>query len=880
MSPCLFRPLRWLALLCAAGLAGAAHAQGAAEPGVFDRLFGNDRAAERAGKASDGLALPALFADGKLIVDALPLHDLGPGEGACVAIVPLLEALEVAHRADAETMGLRITLPDPRRDVTLPDEALLPSPSGQCLMLADIAQYLPLSLTHDTVSQRLLLEARAPLPVLMRLIREERQARIRSETIRPDFPLLARPAAAAQLWSADLAANLVHAPQGSQMSATLVASGAILGLAGGASVSRTGDGRMVAGFTMSEARDTPNLLGPLGARSIALGDIAAPGQPMIADALSGRGLVISSRPPWRADLVDEITLSGALPTGWEAELWNEERLIAVTRDPDAAGNWQFGGLPVRLGENRWVVRLYGPNGEVSEQVFTRLVGAAMNGENEVDYAFGVVDGGRPLLGDPLIATPAGPTAFATVGWGVTSDMTARLDLRAGLDGEPALALGLNGALAGGLWAATAVRDRVGSLGAAVRLARRVGAQDIVVDLAQHGDDDGPGLPPLVREFSQVVTVNGQGRIGLGRLSLPWQARVQSGELRRGDSRHVAAARLVLPMADWQANLAFGGVRDGTAPWQGTAALGVTARRGNWRLRGGVNAVDQQGWRLEGGNLSASRNLGKGALAVDLNWQADSGRLDGGVSFSQQLGPFGLSAAMGREGMGWRAGLGLTMGLWRGPNRWHSTEAGIARSGAILAEMFVDEDGDGQRGADEHGVEGGRLIVGAALRRESTNARGEVLIRGLPAGPSVDIETQMSSLDDFTLRPERAGDRIALRPGEVRHVLVPLRPTGSVEVQVVLIAGDRRTPRSGVPVVLRNGAGQEIARAITDFDGYVLFDGLAFGSWQAAAAGQVSPVIDVTRGDPDQRTRILIAPEASAPSASSEVPPADSPARLG
>lgn len=80
-----FRPLHRLALLllCCAGLSIAApapvRAQDAGDPGgLFDRLFGSDPAAERAGQAADGLALPALFAEGKLIADTLPLQDLGP----------------------------------------------------------------------------------------------------------------------------------------------------------------------------------------------------------------------------------------------------------------------------------------------------------------------------------------------------------------------------------------------------------------------------------------------------------------------------------------------------------------------------------------------------------------------------------------------------------------------------------------------------------------------------------------------------------------------------------------------------------------------------------------------------------------------------------
>lgn len=855
--------LRWLALLlCVAGLANAAHAQEAQGPGLFDRLFGSEAAADKSGKASDGLSLPSFFADGKLVADALPLHDLGPDEGACVAIVPLLDALEVRYERSAATGDLAVTLPDPRRTVTLPADVLLPSPSGDCIPLSDIPRYFPFSLKHDSVSQRLLLKGREPLPVLMRLVREERQARIRTEAVRPAFPLLAPPApppVGVRLWSADLSSNLAWLPQGLQTSGNLLVSGELIGLAGRLSLSMTPKGQILPGFTISEARDMPDLLGPLGARSVVAGDVVAPSQPLINGAMTGRGLVVSSRAPWRADLVDEITLSGPLPSGWEAELWHEERLIAVARTPDAAGNWQFGGLPVRLGENRWTVRLYGPHGEVNEQVFNRLVGAAMNAENEVDYTFGVVDSGRPLLGQAIGGAPTGGAAFVTVGWGVTSNVTARLDAKAGANDPLAIAVGLNGTLGGGLWSATAVQFAPGSYGGAIRFAREFGAQDIVLDIARHGGDVGQSVPPQVREFAQTMALSGQGRIGWGRLSLPWQARLESSELRGRGSRHLAAARLVLPIDDWQANLALGAIRNGNDPWQATAALGFTARQGDWRLRSGITAAYQRRWQIEGASLSASRNLGNGSMAVNASWQAESGDINGGLTFSQQFGPLGVSASIGQEGQGWAAGIGLTIGLWKGPRGWRPAQAGVTRGGAILAELFVDEDADGLRDADEVAIEGGRMIVGAALRRESSGADGDLLIRGLPTGPSVDIETQLSSLQDFTLRPARAGDRIVLRPGEVRAVSVPLRPTGSVQAQVVLVAGDQRTPRSGVRVTLRDPTGQEVARAVTDFDGYVLFDGLSFGTWKVEASGQISPALELSRERPDQLTRLLIPP---------------------
>jgi hypothetical protein len=148
-----------------------------------------------------------------------------------------------------------------------------------------------------------------------------------------------------------------------------------------------------------------------------------------------------------------------------------------------------------------------------------------------------------------------------------------------------------------------------------------------------------------------------------------------------------------------------------------------------------------------------------------------------------------------------------------------------------------------------------------LRGESTGDDGRVLLRGLPAGPMVDVETQLASLPDFSLRPLHAGDRLRLRPGEVRPLPIPLRPSGSIEAQVLLVAGDARTPRSGVPVTLHDASGQEVARSITDFDGYVLFDGLALKTWSVRSAGEVSFDLTLAPTERDKRVSLLVSPSS-------------------
>jgi hypothetical protein len=156
--------------------------------------------------------------------------------------------------------------------------------------------------------------------------------------------------------------------------------------------------------------------------------------------------------------------------------------------------------------------------------------------------------------------------------------------------------------------------------------------------------------------------------------------------------------------------------------------------------------------------------------------------------------------------------------------------------------------------NEAGVTGGRFIVGAALRREETGASDQVLIGGIAPGPDVDIETQMSSLTDFTKRPLRAGSQSA--PRRDPPFPVALRPTASIEVQVPAGGGrSAHAARGGGCVSARRCRGR--SRARTDFDGYVLFVGLPFGTFSAEAAGQTGAALTVSREAPDEQGKVLI-----------------------
>ena len=236
-----------------------------------------------------------------------------------------------------------------------------------------------------------------------------------------------------------------------------------------------------------------------------------------------------------------------------------------------------------------------------------------------------------------------------------------------------------------------------------------------------------------------------------------------------------------------------------------------------------------GWRMADATLSAARTSRNGAISADLGWQATTGKFGGSISLNQRLGAFGLSAGISRGGDGWRVGMGLIVRLWQSGGRWRTAPAELARGGAVLAGMFVDGDGDGAHDPNERPIAGGRFLVVSTVRSEATGADGRALLLGLTPGPMVNIETQLASLPDLALRPARAGDRLALRPGEVRYLVVPGQATGSIETRVLLVVGDAQSPLSNVPVIVTNADGRERARTVADFDGYALFEGLAFAT---------------------------------------------------
>ncbi|MEM9054261.1 MAG: hypothetical protein AAGB16_02955, partial [Pseudomonadota bacterium] len=192
------------------------------------------------------------------------------------------------------------------------------------------------------------------------------------------------------------------------------------------------------------------------------------------------------------------------------------------------------------------------------------------------------------------------------------------------------------------------------------------------------------------------------------------------------------------------------------------------------------------------------------------------------------------------------------------SRIQLAQPGLSRAGAIRQYVFHDLNANGRPDPGEPPIEGAKFIVENALRPETTDAAGYVLFGGLTTNRKLDVEFQLSSLEDPFLRPQHLGQSTIVRAGQIVEMITPVQSTGDVEGVLLLINGETEAPISGVEIEFVDAKGRIVTRTRTEFDGYFYMDGLPMGKLEVRVSpdalqktGTVSsPVsIELTVGKP-------------------------------
>ncbi len=170
-------------------------------------------------------------------------------------------------------------------------------------------------------------------------------------------------------------------------------------------------------------------------------------------------------------------------------------------------------------------------------------------------------------------------------------------------------------------------------------------------------------------------------------------------------------------------------------------------------------------------------------------------------------------------------------------------------------MYRDDNDNGRRDPGEAAEEGAFVTTGSKLAENTTNKQGHVLIAGLSPYVPVSVGVDTSSLANPMLAPKKALQVVTPRPGVAARVEIGLVGAGDIEG---IVAKDGGEGFEGLEVELVDANGEVVATTITDFEGFFLFERVAYGGYsiriakESAAIAGVSTEIGLTAEVSDER----------------------------
>ena len=157
---------------------------------------------------------------------------------------------------------------------------------------------------------------------------------------------------------------------------------------------------------------------------------------------------------------------------------------------------------------------------------------------------------------------------------------------------------------------------------------------------------------------------------------------------------------------------------------------------------------------------------------------------------------------------------------------------LAGAGSVYARVYRDLNANGVFDAKEPVEKGVLVTTGARHTDRKTGNDGGVTIGGLTAYQPVAVTIDQTSLSDPSLAPREALQVVTPRPGVAASIDIGLVGAGAIEGALVKSGG---IGFEGVNLELVDDSGRVVATAQSDFDGFFLFDRVAFGKYKIRIA---------------------------------------------
>lgn len=585
------------------------------------------------------------------------------------------------------------------------------------------------------------------------------------------------------------------------------------------------------------------MLGALRLAEVKLGDVSL-GMPVVVGySLAGRGILVSNRPLAQRYDANKVDFIGVLPSGYEAELYLNSRLVDVFSD-DKSGEYRFEGVLLSQGGNDIRIVLYGPRGEVEEHFEHVFVGEANGERGEIFYDVSIVDEGQSVFsraGDSDVGEQRGLSAALNLSVGLGSGFSISGLLLENEERDTHAHFSLEKAKGGGSYGISVSNDNSGDLALGVRAQDLIGQYNGSVDITYVGEDySGFGRPTEERQSaSWRASTSISSAYSLSQVESPSAWRLSSDLV--GEDRDVTSVRL---SGDYdkrfdQVNLILAhdywhSYRDTTRELSGSMRLrwGEKDKRGRRSLSSDVEYFLYPDRELKyvglGGGYQSfngfSYRVSVGYHVGDDLWGVSAGakkrlnQVDFDISAFYEEDSYGFS-------LGWEFSLFKKGGSWKPQLRSHLE----ANSGRVSVLAFVDDNDNGLRESGERAVADLGLYHNGLPTRYRTDASGRTVVENLRRDSPHDLLARPETITSPELRPVAPRFALVPRPGRLPELLLPMIPTGDIEGTVRFSAGGGLGVPNA-PIFVKPDKTDELTILRSEYDGLFALSGLPYGSY--------------------------------------------------
>jgi hypothetical protein len=617
------------------------------------------------------------------------------------------------------------------------------------------------------------------------------------------------------------------------------------GFSHGSNVDDSGDS--TSRLTIERASATPDTPLFAGVHSYMLGDIYQGSPNLVSASNTGRGFSIDRYPEGRSGSLGRATIAGDAPPGWQVELYRNGSLLEFAT-VGVDGRYFFPDQEIPFGENIFVAKLYGPQGQTREDRQTFWGGGTDLAKDDYDFSISHIDFDRYLLDgvpgdvDGLAASYATDLRYARA---LTEDLQlGAAYTRAGLGSRERdgtftdteyLSLFGSAKLGPGVLLGEAVHQF--DNGAAWSLEYLTGFRRNKISIAHLAFNNYVSPATIHREdldaLSEIAVFGsfGSDKQNAYTFRLRHQSRAEGpSDLRLFNQLSLRLGRVSL-----------------TNDLDHLMTSGPSSTTGRLRLASRVKGVSVRG-QLDY-RLSDSQPLKQ--ISVSTNWNM-SGRLNNNLTLSKQLTnnrlmhltnqlsirirDYDLTLSLSSDFEdSWSVGAGFNIAFGYDGRRQEfiTDNGGLASTGRATMNLFVDEDNDGFRDPDE------LPVTWASYRDQETlkTSPGMLPLTAVPSGRPVLFDMQHMTLDDPFLVPRAKAYELRTHAGSDVNIDVAVIMTGDIEGHVVAGSADDAAGARGVIVSLHDAEGREVARTRSEFDGFYSFTGVPGGDYEVRVSAK-------------------------------------------